>query len=261
MMLTAVILLTVGTGCKGNDPETREKVYSLKTTDVFGVMGTATFTESGSTSTTIVVKLTGSPVIGSHPVELRRESTVENGTLLKTLNPVDVNGTSTTTITNMSYSDLTSYDGCIKIRKSVTEPNLLMAQGDIGGNEITNTNKSYALQGKMVVTGNALFEKRVNGNTLLTISVTGAIVAGDSYPATINIGSAGMVGGGPISKTLNSVVGATGKSYTNIRALDNNIPILYTDWLLYTGYINIYQTSAVIGNIICSGDIGKNVTK
>jgi hypothetical protein len=261
MMLTAVILLTVGTGCKGNDPASREATYSLKAKDVLGVSGTVTFIETGSSSTTIEVKLTGSAVVGSHPIELRRESAVENGTLVQLLNPVDVNGKSTTVLTTMSFSQLKAYDGCIKVLKSSSETNMILAQGDIGGNEITATNKSYALQGKLVgISGNALFEKRVNGNTLVTLTLIGGI-ATDSYPATINVGSSTTVGGGPVTLTLNNVEGATGKSYTNVRKLNDGTLILYTDWLVYTGYINIYQTAPVITNIICSGDIGKNVTK
>jgi len=261
LMLSAVILLTVGTGCKGDDPTIREVTYNLKAKDVLGVSGTVTFTENGSSSTTVEVKLTGSAVVGSHPIELRRESAVENGTLVQSLNPVDVNGKSTTVITTMSFSQLKAYDGCIKILKSASESNLILVQGDIGGNEITTTNKNYTLQGKLVgISGNALFEKRVNGNTLVTITLIGGL-ATDLYPATINVGSAGTVGGGPVKLTLNNINGATGRSYTNIRKLDDGTLIQYTDWLAYTGYINIYQKSPVITDVICSGDIGKNVTK
>jgi len=259
MLFTALILVTIGTGCKGNDPETRKVSYNLNAKDVLGVSGTVTFTETGSSSTTIDVKLTGSAVLGSHPVELRRESAVENGTLVQLLNPVDVNGKSSTVITTMSYSQLIAYDGCIKVFKSASESNLILAQGDIGGNEITTTKKSYTLQGKLVgISGNALFEKRVNGNTLVTITLVGGI-ATDSYPATINVGSSTTVGGGPVTLTLNDVDGATGKSYTNVRKLNNGTILTYSDWLIYTGYINVYQTAPVITNIICSGDIGTNV--
>jgi hypothetical protein len=64
------------------------------------------------------------------------------------------------------------------------------------------------------ITGNALFEKRVNGNT--------------------------------------------GKGYTNIRSLNNEVPITYANWLVYVGYINVYHTEADNLNIISQGNIGSN---
>ena len=135
----------------------------------------------------------------------------------------------------------------------------LLAQGDIGGNVITATNITYQLDtiSSFGVSGTALFEKRVNGNTLVTISLSGTI-SGDTYPATINLGSISSVGGGPVVKTLIPVDGATGKSYTNIRKLDSDVPITYDNWLVYDGYINIYQTSIGLNNIICHGNIGSN---
>jgi hypothetical protein len=123
---------------------------------------------------------------------------------------------------------------------------------------MTTTNKTYPMliMGAYGVSGNALFEKRVNGNTLLTITLTG-VIAGNSYPATINLGSVASVGGGPIVETLSNVDGTTGKSYTNIRSLDKGTAITYDDWLVYDGYINIYQLS-VLGTIISHGNIGSN---
>jgi hypothetical protein len=108
------------------------------------------------------------------------------------------------------------------------------------------------------VWGNALFEKRENGNTLVTLTLDGTI-AGEVYPATINLSSISTIGGGPVTKTLSNVNGTTGKSYTTIRKLNNNLDITYTNWLDYDGYINIYQTSVEFDNIISQGNIGSNL--
>jgi len=75
---------------------------------------------------------------------------------------------------------------------------------------------------------------------------------------TINIGSIATIGGGDIKKTLQNVDGNTGKSYTNISKLDNNVAISYANWLVYVGYINVYFTSANNLNIIAQGNIGAN---
>jgi hypothetical protein len=259
-LLTVVIAMTTlvqFAGCKKDEPA-RKTEYSLLVKDVLGVTGTATVTETSSTSITIDIQLFGAPS-GSHPAELCMNTAVEGGNVVSTLNPVDASGTSSTKITTITYSQMIAYDGFIKVTKSSSEPNVILAQGDIGGNVITTTNKSYALQtiGTFGVSGNALFEKRVNGNTLVTISLTGTI-EGQSYPASINLSSISTVGGGPVMKLLNNVDGTTGKSYTNIRTLDSGLTITYENWLVYQGYINIYQNSVNIDNIICHGNIGSN---
>jgi hypothetical protein len=257
-LLTLVIMLIAGSGCKKDEFNGRQAVYSLQGEDVLGVSGTATFNETSTTSTNLEITLTNAPT-GTHPAELRMNSVVEGGNIVLTLNPVDATGKSSTAVTSISFDMLIAYDGFIVVHQSSSEPDVILAQGDIGGNVITSTNKTYTLEtvSTFGVAGTALFEKRVNGNTLLTLTLTGAI-AGEVYPATINLGSIESIGGGPVVKTLNNVEGTTGKSYTNIRDLNSGVAITYDNWLVYDGYINIYQIAVNIDNIICHGNIGSN---
>jgi hypothetical protein len=260
-MIIAFLLLIGFCGCTKNDPvipPARTITYNLMVKDVLGVTGTATFTETSSTITTIDLKLNNAPS-GTHPAVLCNNSAIEGGVVVITLNPVETPGNTSSTITTMTYNQLIAYDGFIKVTKSSSEPDVILAQGDIGGNVITSTKKSYRLDtvSSYGVSGSALFEKRVNGNTLVTIAVSGTI-PGDIYPASINLGSIASVGGGPVVKTLNNVDGTTGKSYTNIRKLDSGIDITYDNWLVYDGYLNIYQNTVSLGNIICHGNIGSN---
>lgn len=255
-MITAVLFMAGG--CDKDDAPKQNKSYDLAVKDVLGVSGKVTFTETSTTSTTIDIVLNNAPS-GSHPANLYVYSTVEQGAVVQALNPVDASGKSSTVV-NMNYAQLIAYDGSIKVLKSgSSDPTLILAQGDIGGNVITTTKKSYVLSsvGVFGVSGTALFEKRENGNTLVTISLIGTI-PGESYPATINLGSIASVDGGTIRKTLSNVNGTTGKSYTNIRKLDSGTDITYENWLVYVGYINIYQTSIVTANIISQGNIGTN---
>jgi hypothetical protein len=256
-MLTAVILL-IATGCNKNDSPAQNTTYNLMVKDVLGVAGEVKFTETSSTSTTIDIEIINAPK-GTHPANLYMGSVVENSAIVATLNPVDETGKSSTVISTMTYSQLIAYAGSIKVFKSSSEPEVILAQGDIGGNVITTTNKTYTLTavGIFGVTGSALFEKRVNGNTLVTVSLVGTI-PGEAYPVTVNLGSIASVGGGPVVKMLNNANGTTGKSYTNIEKLDNGTKITYDNWLVYDGYINIYQTPVAIENIICNGNIGSN---
>jgi hypothetical protein len=258
-MVTSAMLMTVA-GCKKDDTTTppQETSYNLYVKDVLGVTGTVTFIETSKTSATIEIVLVNAPS-GSHPAFLLTNSEVEEGSVVVSLNPVDANGKSSTLVSTMTYSQLNAYDGNIKVTKSSTEPGIILAQGDIGGNVITTTNKSYAIDtiGVYGVSGTALFEKRVNGNTLVTITLAGTI-SGEVYPASINLGSIASVGGGPVVKLLSNVDGTTGKSFSNIRKLDSGIDITYNNWLVYDGYINIYQSPLSVGNIICQGNIGSN---
>jgi hypothetical protein len=261
MMFTAVIILMAGSGCKKDDettPAAKSITYNLKAKDVLGVSGTVTFTETSSTSTTIKISLTNASA-ESHPAQLVTKSAVETGSTTQVLTPVDATGKSSTVVT-MTYAELIAYDGHINVLKSAADPLVIIAQGDIGGNALTTTNKTYNLTSvaPYVVTGTAKFEKRANGNSLVTISIANAVAG--VYPATINLGSIATIGGGPVKATLTNVIVSetTGISYTNIRTLDNLTPITYDNWLVYDGYINIYQTSIDPLNIICHGNIGSN---
>jgi hypothetical protein len=263
-VVTAALILMVGNGCSKDDDSSptpgpaRKTAYELLVKDVLGVTGTVTFIETSATSTTIDIVLVGAPV-GSHPAELCMNSAIEGGAVIVNLNPVDETGKSSTLVSTMNYPELIEYDGFVKVKKSTNEPHIILVQGDIGGNVITTTNTTYVLHpiDLFGVSGTALFEKRINGNTLVTITLTG-VISGEVYPASINVGSITTVGGGPVVVMLNSVEGNTGNSYTNIRKLDNGTTITYDNWLLYDGYINIYQTTVNTNNIICHGNIGSN---
>jgi hypothetical protein len=258
LVIVAVILLIAVGGCEKEADPDRETSYTLEVQDVLGVTGVATFIETSNTESTITVELSGAPA-GIHPAALYMNTVAEGGAIVVELNPVNDSGTSTTSVGSLSYSQLIEYDGFIKVLQSGSEPGIILAQGDIGGNVITDINVSYALDtiDEFGVSGTALFEKRENGNTLVTLSLDGTI-AGEVYPATINLSSVSTLGGGPVTKTLVSIDGTTGYSYTNIRNLDDSMVITYDNWLVYNGYINIYQTAAEFENIISQGNIGSN---
>jgi len=250
--------LMMFSGCAKDAVQPRTTTYSLKVKDVLGVLGTVTFVETNPAVTTVNITLTGAEA-GIHPAQLCMNTVVEGGNVKVILNPVGVNGTSSTAINNMSYATLIAYDGYIKVLQSDQDANIILAEGDIGGNVLTNANKSYDLStiGTFGVTGKALFEQRLNGNTLVTITMNGLLLGG-KYDASINLGSIASIGGGPVVETLNKVDGTTGKSFTNITELDSKIAITYDNWLVYDGYINIYQSKVSDGTVISHGNIGSN---
>jgi hypothetical protein len=259
LLILAVVILVPGIGCKKDEGPGRETSYNLKVQDALGVTGMATFIEASNKATTITVQLFGAPS-GTHPAALYMNTVAEGGSVVIELNPVEGSGLSSTIVKTLTYDELIAYDGFIRVLKNTAEPDIILAQGDIGGNVITDQQVAYILQkiGAFNVSGTALFEKRENGNTLVTIDLDGTI-AGEVYPATINLSSVATIGGGPITKTLSSVNGNTGKSYTTLRKLDGGLTVSYDNWLNYNGYINIYRLEAKFENIISQGNIGSNV--
>ncbi len=157
-----ITILLPTSGCKKDEDPVRETSYDLKVQDVLGVSGKVTFIETSSTTTTIKVELFGAPPSGSHPAALYQNSIAEGGEIAQQLNPVDASGTSTTLITSLTYSELLTFNGFIKVVKSTIEPNVILAQGDIGGNVLTNTKKTYTLGtvDNFGVSGTAMFQKK-----------------------------------------------------------------------------------------------------
>jgi len=260
MLLLAITLTMIIGGCKKSPIQAAKTTYALLVKDQLGVSGTITFTQTSSSITTVTIVLVGADS-AYHPAFIRSNSAVEGGGIVVTLNPVS-GGTSTTQVietdnhASINYSQLISYDGYADVDESSLNLPLIIAQGDIGGNALTSTNITYALDtvGTLAVSGTALFAKRLNGNTLVSVSLTGTI-AGNIYPESIHLGSVTTVGGGPIVKTLNAVNGSTGKGFTNIRALDDSTIVTYDNLLVYDGYLAVQQ-SAVTTASICQGNIG-----
>ncbi len=264
----AFILTLMVVGCKKKEddtptpvptPDPLKSTYTLKAKDIGGISGTVTFTENGS-QTTVSISITG-PFVnsGSHPANIYSGAAVEGSmTGAISLTPVDASGKSSTVIAQ-SYSTLTNYDGYINIYLS-SAMDTILAQADIGGNNLTGTNKIYNLDtiGSSNIKGTAKFEQRINNTTLLTITistVTGDPLPPGMYPAKIFIGTILTIGA-PVTKTLNDINSATGRSITNIRNLDppNSTAITYTDWLNSPRFIRVFDP--ITGNPVCQGNIG-----
>ena len=234
--------------------------YPLNVKDQLGVTGTVSFAEksSGSSESVVTIKLTGASA-GTHPAHIHVNSAIESGDIAYTLNSVDGTGTSTTTL-SVPYSTLINFDGYVNVHASVLDIGTIIAQGDIGGNILTGDSKTYALAEDMAsgISGSALFQKRKNGNTLVTIDLTsGGLLPSGDYPAQINLGSVATIGTPTNKKTLNAVNSATRKSYTNIKTLNDGTAITFANWLVYDGFITIHDANDN-DKVIAKGNIGAN---
>jgi hypothetical protein len=271
LLALAILLTLTMVGCKKKDDSTVEPTpdptpailktsYNLKVKDVLGVSGTVTIAEksTGSTESVVTITLVGAPS-GTHPAHIHINSMVETGGIAYPLNSVISSGSSSTTL-SVSYNTLINFDGYVNVHMDALDLTTIIAQTDIGGNEITSTNKIYMLiqDSTSGVSGSSKFEKRKNGNTLVTIDLTsGGTLPAGSYPAHINLGSVATIGAPVNKRTLNSVNGTLRTSITNVRTLNDGTAITYDNWMVYDGFITIFD-AANFNDVIAKGNIGSN---
>ncbi|MCQ6468237.1 hypothetical protein NPN14_23720, partial [Vibrio parahaemolyticus] len=86
----------------------------------------------------------------SHPAHIHLNTAAEGGDIALTLNAVDgTTGKSTTVLkaldngTKITYQELLNFDGYINVHLSTSSLATLVAQGDIGQNELTGVSKVY----------------------------------------------------------------------------------------------------------------------
>jgi hypothetical protein len=240
------------------------KTFTLSALTSSDISGTATFLEYDDNSTGIKLELQNTLAGNSHPAHIHLNTTAEGGEVKITLAPVDgTTGQSAINIktkddgSSISYADLLNYNGYINIHLSATEVSTIIAQGDIGQNELTGRLKEYALATKDVagIDGVAKFYERVNGSTLGVIILNNPNAAG-SYPVHIHAGAVGS--GGGIILPLNNIDGATGKSKTQITKLADETALPYSEIKNLDGYINVHKSASEITTIVAQGNIGIN---
>ena len=270
MKITKLLFLFAGlaflTSCDDDDTYAGvTKTYDLASVSDPNISGTATFIQNADNSTTVNLQLTGTPTGGQHPAHIHFNTAAESGTIAVTLGTVDGDtGFSTATFselnngTAVSFQDMLTFDGYINVHVSATNLSTLVAQGDIGQNELTGVSQSYILNEVDApnINGVATFFQRVNGEALAVLDIENTPVDG-THPAHIHLGSVATAPG-PIIFTFNPVNGATGISRTNVTELDGGAAFGYDDVLTVDGYINVHLSASMLGTIVAQGNIGSN---
>ncbi|WP_245224702.1 hypothetical protein [Pseudozobellia sp. WGM2] len=240
------------------------KEYTLDSVDDENIDGTAAFYERVNGEALAVIALNNTPAEGMHPGHIHQNTAAEGGDIAFTFNPVNGDtGISKTNVaalddeTLFGYAEVLNYDGYINIHLSTEELGVLIAQGDVGQNELSGESKEYALDSVDFpeIDGTVTFLERINGEALAVIMLNGT-ADGGVHPGHIHANSAAE--GGDILFTFNSVVGATGMSKTNIASLDDDTVFGYDNILTVDGYINIHLSADNLGSLIAQGDIGAN---
>ena len=245
-------------------PTGNSVTYDLSTKAVAGISGTATFVENSDASVTILLDISGTPAGGSHPAHIHFNTAAEGGDIALSLEPVNGDtGKSEITVsalndgTAVTYNQLLNFDGYINVHLSASDLGTIVAQGDIGQNDLTGMTKTYDLGSKAVagISGNVVFSERLNGEALAEIMLTGT-PAGGSHPAHIHANTAAE--GGGILFSFNPVNGDTGMSATNVAALDSGVALSYSDITNINGYVNVHLSTTSLSTIVAQGDIGQN---
>jgi len=255
-------------GCKKDDPKPQltgiNKQFKLFSKTNPGISGTVTFAKRDDDATLVTVQLNGTSAGASHPAHIHANTAAESGGILLDLTAIDgASGKSETVVKTLkdgsviTYDQLINLNGYVNVHLSTSDLATLIAQGDIGQNELTDTNKIYALGSvsNIAISGTATFTKRVSGKTLVSIALTGT-TAGVSSIAHIHINSVAQTGGAVVD--LTSITGATGKSETSINKLNTGVEITYDELLNFNGYINVHESASAMSTIIAEGDIGRN---
>lgn len=240
------------------------KTYNLGSVDVAGIDGTATFEQRVNGEALATVMLNNTLADGMHPGHIHANSAAESGGILFTFNPLNgATGISKTNVamlndeTPFGYDEILSVDGYINFHLSADDLDTLVAQGDIGQNELTGVSKTYNLAMVDIpsISGTASFFERVSGNALAVIELSGTPADG-MHPGHIHANSVAETG--PIIFTFNPVVGATGISKTHVALLDDETPFNYQDILAVDGYINVHQSVNDLSTLVAQGNIGLN---
>jgi hypothetical protein len=249
-----------------NEPVTltgESKTYQLSSVSDPNVSGTARFEERSDNSTRVTITLEGTTAGNSHPAHIHANTAAETGDIVISLNPVEgATGVSTTIVskeddgTSISYDELLEYNGYLNVHLSASSPATLIAQGDIGENELTTTSQTYTLTSanSSGITGDVTFTKRVSGTTLVMVDLDGVSTTG-TYPVYIYDNDVASTGS--IVIDLNPVMGATGRSITTVTQLNGGTSMTYDQLVGYNGHVNV-SASPTDAMYVAQGDIGSN---
>jgi len=241
----------------------QSKTYPLNSLSNPAISGTIKFAERSDNATVITINLTGTTSGNTHIAHIHQNSAAETGPIILDLNAINgANGMSETIVkklnndSDISYSQLLLLNGYVNVHLSATDLTTIIAQGDIGENELTTSSTTYSLIAinNSGISGTVKFTERVSGATLVTVDLNGASPAGN-YP--IRIYENDIMTTGPVSINLNNYNGATGLSLTTVRRLNNNMAISYDQLRNYNGHVNV-STSATDASYVAQGNIGSN---
>ncbi|MEJ2003678.1 MAG: hypothetical protein P8X57_01655 [Cyclobacteriaceae bacterium] len=251
----------------GNAFTGNEYSYEIKESANSGASGTVTFRERFNSETLVEIDATNLPS-DPHPAHIHVNTAVEGGEIAISLSDVRDN----ISLTNVealdasvgglpvTFDDLLDFDGHLNIHDPA-DLQQIMAQADIGINELSGRETSYNLEERnaSAVSGTITFYERRSGESLARIELENT-TPGLMHPAHIHIGTAAQDEAGLKAVVMNPVNGDTGIGETNIARLDPAVggtPLTFEDLLAFDGYVNIHTTMSDL-TLLAQTDIGQN---
>lgn len=236
------------------------KEYTLASVSDPSISGTVTFEERDDDQIVVTIQLEGTQSGQTHPAHIHANSAAQGGPIVLDLNAVSgADGKSETIVSAwndgapLTYADLLDFDGYVNVHKSEADLGTLVAQGDIGANELTGDSKVYEMTpvADPNVSGTVTFEKRKKGTTLVTVALEGT-QPGASHASHFHTNS--IAQGGSIIINLKNVDGTTGMAKTSVDTMNNGTPITYEELLNINAYINVHVGSS----FVAQADVGQN---
>jgi len=144
--LLIIFAMALISGCSGDDIEPTgvneiivdQMDYQLSPVNASGITGTASFTRDSNDNTTILIELNNATT-NEHPANIRYNTTAEGGPIAITLEPCTC-AVSTTVVTQLDdgtpidFDKLLNMDGHVSIQESSANPDVVVANADIGAN-------------------------------------------------------------------------------------------------------------------------------
>ncbi len=235
------------------------KQYTLSSVSDPAINGTVTFAERDDDQILITIQLNGTSS-GTHPAHIHVNSAAAGGSIVLDLEDVDgTDGKSETVIsalndgTAITYEQLLDFNGHVNVHLDANNLPTLLAQGDIGANELTGERKEYEMTPveNPAVQGKAIFEKRKKGTTLVTIMLEGQ-EPGLTHASHFHSNT--VADTGPIVINLKSINSSNSITKTSVDTLNNGNPVTYEELLNFNGYINVHKGATFVAQV----DIGQN---
>ena len=156
LSLITLMLIFIVAGCDLNDADAIaedeftgvSESYELQELDGSGISGNLTLEERTDGTAQASFQLNGTESGASYPAHIHENTVVEGGEPTIPLESVDgKTGSSEITIsdqngTPMTYNELLDYDGHVNVHNGDNE---VVAQGDLGGNQLTGESFTYNL--------------------------------------------------------------------------------------------------------------------
>ena len=264
---------------------TRTVRYAVDAQGDSGVSGSVLIAEYDA-QTVVTLSLSGTPDGGTHPAELRMDDCSEEGEVVLPLGNVNGSTGLSTTVTEVSFDDITEGDHALNVYLSPDETESAVACGEVGagademspmsdgsgdmsggdmtggdmtGDEMTGGASSeeglletvfyeiYSNEGYDVEGTVQVVENAETGGARVVISLQNTS-EGEIHPAHFHAGSCGD--GGDIIVPLTSVDGESGSSVTDTDTSFDEVTS--TDF-----YINIHLSPDEISTIVACGEVGE----